>query len=412
MTDMKTMLKYTDTMLVQSGGSVKLTPKKRKLIDRIKKEVNILHMLYSTSTEAPTSYYLCMDILSSGGFQNIDWSDPNLRCLDPCVGRGNFLIALIEKCLPYHSIRHIVEKMIYGLDINRVQAEIARTAIKNVTGLDANIQQSDYEAQEWDMKFDVAVGNWPFEATNADGSRKDQASNLWSTGWDLALKEMTTDDAILAFVSPTSWLSPSVDISKGKIRLWDEFEKYDSLANISTVKDYFKGVGSTFGYVIVDKSGDDGLKFTDGVTPYDNWMWNIDKINVAEARGLSIQDVNDILKVQLTTDTTQNLGGLFPNNQNAYSDRVRVCIPLSKVSEVDRIEILQPGELPSSVSTKGKNGKVKSPEQDAKLYYYIECGEDQAEAVRDRIIECLDIINIWCRWSGFANIQTIKNIKL
>ena len=70
----------------------------------------------------------------------------------------------------------------------------------------------------------------------------------------------------------------------GKNRLWDVFDTYSSIANVSDVSKHFNGVGSSFGYVFVDKSGNDGLKFTNGETTEHGFLPNprhFDKIDEA-----------------------------------------------------------------------------------------------------------------------------------
>ena len=110
------------------------------------------------------------------------------------------------------------------------------------------------------MKFDVVIGNPPYQAIKKDGSRLDQASNLWSEFWVRCIEEYSTDHGVVSLITPTSWLSPSSDYKRK--RLWDIFNSYTSYADVKNVAKHFN-VGSTFGYVVVDKSNSAGLSFSD-----------------------------------------------------------------------------------------------------------------------------------------------------
>lgn len=234
-------------------------------------------------------------------------------------------------------------------------------------------------------RFDVVVGNPPYQESK-DGQRKDQASNLWSKFWVRGI-ELSADNGIVALVTPTSWLSPSADLRGddrygGMNRLWDVFESFTSRANVTDVARHFPGVGSSFGYVVVDKGGRDGLEFTDGRDTSLGFM----PVSGAE-----------VVSRQLSKDG--NLGSIFPINQSNTTD-LRVSIPMTRRLDHGSIEILRGDERPTQGSE--KDG----------LYLYVHVETDgQAEAVRSRLRECLPILNDHCRWNGFLNIRATKMVR-
>ena len=235
-------------------------------------------------------------------------------------------------------------------------------------------------------RFDVITGNPPFQAIKSDGERSDQASNLWSKFWVKSL-DLTSNIGVVALVSPTTWISPSSALRgewsrDGKTRLWDIFDQYYSYANVVDVKKHFDGIGSTFGYVIVDKSKNTGLRFSDEVSTK-----------------LGFRAHGEYEMVVRELDSTENLDKHFKINQSNSSD-LRVSLPLTRTLVANSIEIL--------------NGKVKPTSGSDKdgLYLYIHVdNDDQAKLVRERIISCLDILNKHCKYSGFVNIRTVKMIK-
>ena len=244
----------------------------------------------------------------------------------------------------------------------------------------------DELSDETIMNFNILIGNPPFQETKSNGERSDQASNLWTKFWVRAL-DIADKNGIVALVSPTTWISPSSELKgewsrDGKTRLWDIFEQYDSRANVIDVKKHFNGIGSTFGYVIVDKSKNSGLTFYD---------------NVSTKLGFRAHGEYELIEREL--DKIENLNKHFKIDQ-VNSEDLRVSLPLTRTVKPESVEIL-------SGKTKPTSGSDKEG-----LYLYIHVTTvKQADEVKNRIISCLDIINKHCKYSGFVNIKTVKMIK-
>lgn len=43
--------------------------------------------------------------------------DPNSTFLDPTAGHGNFLVALRDRLLEYHELSHILDNMLFGVEL-------------------------------------------------------------------------------------------------------------------------------------------------------------------------------------------------------------------------------------------------------------------------------------------------------
>lgn len=112
-----------------------------------------------------------------------------------------------------------------------------------------------FSNQVKDMKFDIVIGNPPYQLTNSSGKRADQAQNLWSLFTYKAFNELLEKDGIMALVTPASWLSPGADVRKPNINVnffKDYFVPYNCLAlNINECAKYFENVGSSFSYFVV-----------------------------------------------------------------------------------------------------------------------------------------------------------------
>jgi hypothetical protein len=213
-------------------------------ISKIVKKIMLLH---STNTETPTSFALAEGIISC---IPINWKNPNLKILDPACGRGTFLLAVmsvLEKA--GHDRKHIIENMLYGVDRNKVQAMIAKKAFNLACPeAEVNIYCEDSLTKVWNMKFDVAVGNPPFQGNNEVDCNRTQPKNhnLWTKFIHKCFSDLVKDDGYVAFVTPDSWMSPSN-------KIFQLFKEYQLLQVDLECSKYFN-VGSSFTAWVAQKS--------------------------------------------------------------------------------------------------------------------------------------------------------------
>jgi len=241
-----------------------------------------------------------------------------------------------------------------------------------------------------DMKFDVVIGNPPYQ----NSTTEDKSSNLWTLFWAKCL-DLAKDDGVVSLITPTTWLSPSRDFKSAKyghsksakyghsgdVRLWDSFNRYTSVADIDTISDHFKGVGSTFGRVTVYKNGRDGLSFTGGYPTEYGFLPN-----------------SDIEGSLSRISLTNNLASKYRLTQEAKSNDIRVSVPMTRLfnNDPNMVEILQPGQSGSSAS------------DDPRSYCYVHVtSQEEAEQVKELIISCSDILCESCRWVGFINLKVV-----
>ena len=65
--------------------------------------------------EVFTPLQLCVDMVNSIGEEKL--RDPNSTFLDNSAGSGNFIIALRDKLLEYHDEEHIINNMLYAVEL-------------------------------------------------------------------------------------------------------------------------------------------------------------------------------------------------------------------------------------------------------------------------------------------------------
>jgi adenine-specific DNA-methyltransferase len=95
--------------------------------------------------------------------------DENTRILDPSCGGGYFLVEMykhIRKTHPEIPEKHIVEKMLYGFDIDDFSIFLSKMGLVFHTGFDYgkfNINKRDFLVDDLNTgEFDIIIGNPPY----------------------------------------------------------------------------------------------------------------------------------------------------------------------------------------------------------------------------------------------------------
>ena len=166
------------------------------------------------------------------------WASSTTTFLDPSMGGGQFLVEIQQRLRDFgHSDENIGDR-VYGCEKNKLRVNYAKNNKKLVS---KHLYISDFLSYNWgDMKFDVIVGNPPYQNGNEKGGK----SSLWrkfvASSWDLV-----THQGHLAMVVPH--LSNNAD-DIGHI-----FVENQTTHVWKNVAQHFPGVGSSFTAWIVCK---------------------------------------------------------------------------------------------------------------------------------------------------------------
>lgn len=153
-----------------------------------------------TGVDGPTPSIL-IELIFEKLTINIDWKDPNLKILDPSFGFGSFLFFSYLKLKEYHSDEHILNNMLYGVEIEPFRFELVKTKfnIKNIFKEDF-LNPSNKLKKILNMKFDVIVGNPPYQMQVGP----DKTETIWNRFVIKSISHLK-EEGYLSLIHPSGW---------------------------------------------------------------------------------------------------------------------------------------------------------------------------------------------------------------
>ena len=146
------------------------------------------------------------------------WKEPSYKFLDFAAGIGSFGYYIYKKLMDGLKCcivdegerrRHILENMLYFNDIRKRNiATIKKVFRGNVYNL--NIYEGDFLEWNCDMKFDVIIGNPPFQAHS---HKRSNGNALWHKFVDKLLV-LLEDEGYLSLIHPPGWRKPATSRCK------------------------------------------------------------------------------------------------------------------------------------------------------------------------------------------------------
>jgi tRNA1(Val) A37 N6-methylase TrmN6 len=124
---------------------------------------------------------------------------PDVRILNICIGHGTEADIIVQRMQSLGISNDKIQDSLYLLDKYHVFTNRAKR--KGYT----NVITTDFLEWNPEMKFDVVVGNPPYQDPNNDKRM------LWNQIIDKAV-EVTDNDGYIAMVNPTTWLTAKTNI--------------------------------------------------------------------------------------------------------------------------------------------------------------------------------------------------------
>lgn len=160
--------------------------------------------------------------------------------LDPAMGGGQFLKAVIARLRKYgHSDTNIAGR-VFGYETNKMRVNFVAKQCNNV----GTFAAKDFLEEDMSKKFDVVIGNPPYQETKEHGKKVTGNGALWVRFTELAFNT-TKDNGVVAFVIPDSVLAPTYDKMGSRVSLFNDlFKKFNTLYLNLDVKKFFQNVGT------------------------------------------------------------------------------------------------------------------------------------------------------------------------
>ena len=169
------------------------------------------------------------------------------------------------------------------------------------------------------MKFDVIVGNPPFQSEKRTGTQP-----LWPLFVEQGFK-LLKPDGHLAMITPNKWCGHTTNVIKGKIKLYrDRFRGKLTYCNIQECSKHFPGVGGyadCFSYFVINNAG--STKFT-AVTKSGKFVVNSDQFEFLPINYLSPLASSILKKVK--TNNTFNFKQVSVGFENSNSGAVVISM--------------------------------------------------------------------------------------
>lgn len=215
-----------------------------KVKDYYDNELNKNKDLIKTSNDEPTPLDCVEEMINK--IPEEFWKRKELKILDPCCGCGNFPFVIYHKLLKYHTKKEILNEILYFNDINKERLDIVKKIFNESK---VNIYSEDYLKLESKMKYDLIVANPPYAKLLVNGKRASKNHNMIGLFINKSF-ELLNEKGYLLYITPDNWMS----YADRNTLISEITSKQIHYINIHTAKKYFKNVGSSFVWYLIENT--------------------------------------------------------------------------------------------------------------------------------------------------------------
>lgn len=240
------------------------------------------------------------------------WTNYTTTFLDLAMGGGQF-VGEIERRLRAagHSDENIKSR-VFGYETSNLHIRYAINRYKLV-GTYAKLSYEDVFKMSEAKKFDVIVGNPPYQDTKKSGNA------LWSLFVQKSFNDLLNTKGFVAYITPARWVLPGCNIKKEKIRIWSSFIQplKTMVINLGECSRYFKegSTGDYFSYFIVQNTLSKKSDITNLQTSTEILKVNLHDIEWLPLRNCNSISLNIVQKIQQTTSTYFSLAWKYDRTQ-------------------------------------------------------------------------------------------------
>ena len=125
------------------------------------------------------------------------------KLFEPACGKGVFLALAYDKFKKAGlSHKTILTECLYFADINPFNIHVTKMILDPANKYKLNAYCGDTLKMEFDFKFDIIVGNPPY---NDNSGNKGKGHTLWTKFIEISLKKWINEGGYLLYVTPSLW---------------------------------------------------------------------------------------------------------------------------------------------------------------------------------------------------------------
>tara|TARA_B100000424_G_C22922336_1_gene490764 strand:+ start:28 stop:1317 length:1290 start_codon:yes stop_codon:yes gene_type:complete len=347
------------------------------------------------------------------------WNRKNLKILDPCCGNGNFHLPIYYKLEKIYDKKVILENILEFNDTNENRIENVRK-IFDANNYSLQIYNEDYLNYQTNILYDLIVANPPYAKILENGKRASKNHNLIKDFIDKSLRLLKPNGYIM-FITPDNWMSyADRNVLIGKLTSLQIIH-----LDIHSAKKYFKKIGSSFTWYIVQNT---------------NAYKNIEISGLWKKNNYTSSVISQIRKYipLLYNKEVQSILSKTVDNENLKKFEVKTSSDLHKYTKAQFIQDSQDNTYKyklihtpkqtvyASRPHKFQEGyKVFISTTDKYKVFVDNCGMTQSivfimcktkeEAEKYKLIlehPLYVFINNICRWGNFNNIRILQSFPI
>ncbi len=176
------------------------------------------------------------------------WTSDSTTFFDPAIGGGQFVRAIEHRLRSHGHSDANIRQRVFGFEESYLHIRFAVNKHKLVGQY---VKKPYKKLLELDntMKFDVVVGNPPYQDTSNESSYTNLWSKIYKKGYDLL-----NSDGHMAMVTPKTWATPKQEDRESQTtEIQKIIAKHANYINIDECARHFPKIGSTFTYSVISK---------------------------------------------------------------------------------------------------------------------------------------------------------------
>jgi len=371
---------------------------------------------YKSSNDEPTPIDCISEMISK--IPNELWSKSDLSILDPCCGNGNFSIPIMFELLKYHDKHTILEEILEFNDINESRLENVRSVFC-CEKYKLQITNHDFMKCNSSKKYDLIVANPPYAKLLENGKRASKNHNLIKDFIEKALSQLKPNGYLL-FITPDNWMSYADRNVLIEIITSLQIIHLD----IHTAKKYFKKIGSSFTWYIIQNCAFYKNINVSGIWKKKEYVSSVISKPRKYIPLLYNQTVQNILsktidtmlpkfEVKTSSDLHKYTKATFIHTEKTEEFKYKLIHTPSQTVYSSRPHKFQEGYKVFISTTDKYSVFIDNCGMTQSIVFILCSNEDQAKKYLEILKHPLYVfINNICRWGNFNNIRILQSFPI